>query len=673
MDGKVNSQGGANSLMSMTVITFAIPLLSYSILNSVSPISLFEVEAQPGSTSSLQGKLNDLRNNTSNSEKKFRETNGEKIPNQYIVVLEDDFLSSPGNSALKARSQGAELKHVYQHALKGYAISVPNDKTLDDVMKNPEVDYVQPDIKVEAFVQSLPTGINRVDGELSSTKSGDGGGTVNVDIAIMDTGIQLSHADLNVYREVTFVSGTSSGNDDNGHGTSVAGIAAAKDDSSGVVGIAPGARLWAIKVLDNNGIGSTSDILEGVDYVTEHADEIDVVNLSFGGQGSNDALRSAIIGSVAAGVTYVAAAGNNAMDASSFSPASFPEVIAVSAIVDYDGKCGGVSSITTSAGGDDTFASFSNYGSVIDMAAPGVQITTTTRGSSYSSMSGTSASAPHVTGAAALYESEHPGSSPSVIRNALRNVGSSPAIICDGNGHGYFTGDPDNNAEPLLYIGTAGVSGKYRYPPSLSLTGSNYHDTPNSPSLQLSQFSVAAWFKTSTNFGSNALIVNKGGFGSDSSGQNLNYGIWMTSSEQIKAGFETINGADQFVTSPNTYNDGQWHYVVVTYGGSSVILYVDGVQVATKSTSGASAETSGIKPVRVGANSRVTPPGNFFTGEVDEVRVWNDDLTSLQVADAFAGTSFNLIEHVLYLDFSSFALSRKYTYEPSLSLSGHSS
>jgi subtilisin len=672
MERKVNSQLGTSSLMYMAVFTFVISLLSYSILNSVSPISLIEVEAQPASTSSLQGKLNDLRNNAHNSEKKFRDTNGEKIPNQYIVVLEDDFLSSPGNSALKARSQGAELKHVYQHALKGYAISVPNDKTLEDVMKNPEVDYVQPDIKVEAFAQSLPTGINRVDGDLSSTISGNGGGTVNVDIAIMDTGIQLSHPDLNVHRQVTFVSGTSSGNDDNGHGTSVAGIAAAKDDSSGVVGIAPGARLWAIKVLDNNGIGSTSDIIEGIDYVTDHADEIDVVNLSFGGQGSNDALRSAIIGSVAAGVTYVAAAGNNAMDASSFSPASFPEVIAVSAIVDYDGKCGGLSSRITSAGGDDKFASFSNYGSVIDMAAPGVEIKTTSRGSSYSSLSGTSASAPHVTGAAALYESEHPGSSPSTIRNALRNLGSSPTTICDGNGRGYFTGDPDNNAEPLLYVGTPGVSAKYHYPPSLSLTGSNYHDTPSAPSLKLSQFSVAAWFKTSTNFATNAFIVDKGGFGSDSSGQNLNFGIWMTSTEKIKAGFETSSGADQFVTSPNTYNDGQWHYAVVTYGGSTVILYVDGVKVATKSTSGASPESSGTKPVRVGANSRITPPDNFFTGSVDEVRVWNDDLTTLQVANAFAGTSFNTGEQKLYLDFSSFALSGEYNYGPSLSLSGHS-
>jgi hypothetical protein len=195
-------------------------------------------------------------------------------------------------------------------------------------------------------------------------------------------------------------------------------------------------------------------------------------------------------------------------------------------------------------------------------------------------------------------------------------------------------------------------TGGYNYAPSLVLTGSNYQDTPSSASLQLSQFSVAAWFKTSTNFASEGFIVNKGGIGSDSAGQNMNYQISMTSAEQIKAGFETSSGADQFVTSTNTYNNGQWHYAVVTNDGSNLRLYIDGVQVSVKATGGASPESSGTKPVRVGANSRVTPPGNFFTGEVDEVRVWNDDLTSQQVTDAFAGTSFNTGEQVLYRPFS---------------------
>ena len=230
-----------------------------------------------------------------------------------------------------------------------------------------------------------------------------------------------------------------------------------------------------------------------------------------------------------------------------------------------------------------------------------------------------------------------------------------------------------NVATVSITVQQASQGGSYHYTPSLALTGSNYQDTASSSSLQLNQFSVAAWFKTSTNFGSDAYIVNKGGVGSDSAGQNLNYGIWMTSTEQIKAGFETSSGADQFVTSVNTYSDGQWHYVVVTNDGSTLKLYVDGVQVATKSTSSATPESVGTKPVRVGANSRVTPPGNFFTGEVDEVRVWNDDLTAQQVSDAFAGTDFTTGKQVLYLPFGTASTSSTYDYEPSLSLSGPSS
>ena len=133
--------------------------------------------------------------------------------------------------------------------------------------------------------------------------------------------------------------------------------------------MAPGARLWAVKVMDSQGVGSDSDVIAGVEYVTDHADLIDVVNLSLGGEGPDEALHTAIANSVASGVTYVVAAGNAHVDAATV-PASFPEVITVSAIADFDGKCGGLSTKAYSFGNvvnrDDTFASFSNYGSVVD-------------------------------------------------------------------------------------------------------------------------------------------------------------------------------------------------------------------------------------------------------------------------------------------------------------------
>jgi subtilisin len=376
---------------------------------------------------------------------------GDAIPNQYIVVLKNRLPSPPAVEALEARNIGADVRHVYDSVLRGFSIKVPNERVLEAIQRDPNVAYIEQDMQVQAFPQILPRGVNRVDGELSSTISGNGAGSVNGDIAILDTGIQLSHPDLNVYRQVTFVSGTTSANDDNGHGTHVAGIAAAKDNSIGVVGVAPGARLWAVKVLGSSGSGSISTIIKGIDYVTQNAAEVDVANLSLGCECTSTSLNTAISNSVMAGVTYVVAAGNNGKNAASFSPANHPSVIAVSAIVDTDGKCGRLG-VSSSYGGDDRFASFSNYGSVVDLAAPGVSIYSTYKGSTYATMSGTSMAAPHVAGAAALYDATHPGASPSSIASSLKSTGSKPSTVCDGRGNGYFFGDPDANREPLLYV-----------------------------------------------------------------------------------------------------------------------------------------------------------------------------------------------------------------------------
>ena len=222
---------------------------------------------------------------------------------------------------------------------------------------------------------------------------------VNAGIAIIDTGIDFTHPELNVYKQVSFVPGTSTANDDNGHGTAVAGIVAA-EGNVGAIGIAPGARLWAIKVLDKSGTGSMSSIIEGIDYVTQNAGQIDAANLSFGCKCNSSALDTAINNSVAAGVTFVVAAGNAGEDSSLWSPASNPNVISVAALADSDGKCGGLGP-PTPYGPDDSLAIFSNFGSKVTIAAPGVNIHTTYIGSAYATLSGTSVAAPFVTGAAA--------------------------------------------------------------------------------------------------------------------------------------------------------------------------------------------------------------------------------------------------------------------------------
>ena len=150
---------------------------------------------------------------------------GDEIPNQYIVVLKNQFPTTLLETASEARRSGAAVLNVYEHVLQGFSIKVPNERVLEAIQRNPNVEYIEQDMQVQAFAQLLPRGVNRVDGDLSSTVSGSGAGSVNVDIAILDTGIQISHPDLNVYRQKSLVSYTTSANDDNGHGTHVAGIA----------------------------------------------------------------------------------------------------------------------------------------------------------------------------------------------------------------------------------------------------------------------------------------------------------------------------------------------------------------------------------------------------------------------------------------------------------------
>lgn len=388
-----------------------------------------------------------------------------KIPNQFIIYLRDTNYN--GLNSIdplefykeELKNTGTELLFTYNHVAKGLAIKIPDESVLELLKSNPVVEYIGQDRVVSIFnhqktfaqqtEQELPMGIDRVDGDLNFIQ--DDMHSINTDIAILDTGIDLDHNDLNVYQQTTFISGTNTADDDHGHGTHIAGIAAAKNNSFGTVGIAPGARLWAIKVLEENGAGDISTLIKGLDYVVQNSDQIDVAVLSLGCECNSRALNVAVNQAVNAGITLVVAAGNDGKNARTFSPANNPNVIAVSAIVDTDGKCGG-NGQNTMYGADDTLASFSNYGDVVDIAAPGVEIFSTYKSGSYASLTGTSMAAPHVAGAAALYLSTHQNSSPVEVKNHLIASGSHISDFCDGNGLGYFAADKDNFHEPLLYV-----------------------------------------------------------------------------------------------------------------------------------------------------------------------------------------------------------------------------
>jgi subtilisin family serine protease len=329
-----------------------------------------------------------------------------RIPGQYIIVLKEGVAGPREVAREMAAKHGADVFFTYEFALKGFAARIPEAR-LPHLASDPRVRYIEPDGVASVIAQELPWGVDYIDADQSSTRAGDGSGSVDgMGIAIIDTGIDTRHSDLNVAGGINYSGGKSDNYaDGNGHGTHCAGIAAAKDNGIGVVGVAPGASLYAVKVLGNSGSGSWSAVIKGCDWVTARAGTIDVANLSLGGP-ANQAVDEAVERMVSAGIVVAVAAGNDGADASDYSPARTPNAITVGAH-DRSGAT----------------ASFSNTGDRVDVYAPGVGILSTYKKSSYAILSGTSMAAPHVAGAAALYLSTHPGALPQQVRDALVGAG----------------------------------------------------------------------------------------------------------------------------------------------------------------------------------------------------------------------------------------------------------
>jgi subtilisin family serine protease len=321
---------------------------------------------------------------------------------RYIVVLKAG-VDADAVAAAHARRYGVSADLVYQHALKGYAAVIPNDRVAA-VRLDENVAYVEADGVAEATAQTLPWGINRIDADISSTLAGNGSGTIsNVNVYVIDTGVDAGHLDLNVVNHVNFASGPNT--DCNGHGSHVAGTIAAKDDTQAVVGVAPGAPITGVKVLGCGGSGQWSWIIAGIDWVTANATKPAIANMSLGG-GANNAVDNAVRNSAASGVLYSLAAGNSGANACTQSPA----------------RAGTTNGVVTVAATDssDAEASWSNFGSCVDIWAPGVSILSTWKGGGTKTISGTSMASPHAGGAAALYLSSHTTASPSSVESALK-------------------------------------------------------------------------------------------------------------------------------------------------------------------------------------------------------------------------------------------------------------
>ncbi|MDZ7754664.1 MAG: S8 family serine peptidase [Gammaproteobacteria bacterium] len=396
-----------------------------------------------------------------------------QLQDRYIVVLHSD-AGVPANVAADvALGTGGRVGYVYETALRGFSITIPR-AALRGLENDPRVASVEEDIPVTAF-QTLPTGIDRVFADDNGSISIDGVDDyrVEADVAVLDTGIDVEHPDLNVaggancletsggppWAPQYVCDDTQSGDDDNYHGTHVAGTVGALDNGIGVVGVAPGVRLWAVKVLDYEGSGALSAIIKGIDWVVAQGN-IEVINMSLGGQGSSSAMNDAVQNAVDNGVTVVVSAGNSNDDAKNYTPANSPAAITISALADFDGAAGGGASPTCRSDQDDTLADFSNWGTVVDLAAPGVCILSTMpiEQGEYETLSGTSMAAPHAAGAAAILASQ--GYLPADIRAKLEESGNLNWTDDSGDGVQEPLLDVSNSEiyAPLLVSGEDGAT-----------------------------------------------------------------------------------------------------------------------------------------------------------------------------------------------------------------------
>lgn len=327
------------------------------------------------------------------------------VSGSYVVTLKGTTRAPSAAGKSLAEKYGAEISHTYGTVLNGYAVHA-DERQAKRLAADPRVASVVQDTRVtlEHTRKNPPSwGLDRIDQAnlpLDRSYTWPESAGAGVTVYVIDTGIRVSHKDFGGRASYgwDFVGNDRSAGDGNGHGTHVAGTIAGKQ-----YGVAKKAKVVAVRVLDNAGGGTTAQVIAGIDWVTKHAKKPAVANVSLGGN-RNAQLDAAVRNSVAAGVTYTVAAGNDGLPAGLYSPAAVREAITVGATDKKDARAG-----------------FSNTGSVLDVFAPGVSITSTSYASDTgrATFSGTSMASPHVAGVAALYLADHPKASPAQVSKAL--------------------------------------------------------------------------------------------------------------------------------------------------------------------------------------------------------------------------------------------------------------
>lgn len=412
------------------------------------------------------------------------------VTGQYIVVLKDDAARGPSDSYWAGRTvrdvaqemallHSADLRHVYQHAIKGFAVAT-TAKQAEALAKDPRVAYVEEDGVMHAIAtQSNATwGLDRIDQRslpLSGTYTYDTTAS-NVRAYVIDTGIKSAHNEFGgrAYSGYTAISDGRGTEDCNGHGTHVAGTV-----GGATYGVAKAVRLYAVRVLDCNGSGTTSGVIAGVDWVTANHVKPAVANMSLGG-GASSSLDTAVSNSINAGVFYAVAAGNDNKDACNYSPARVAAAMTVGSTTSSDAR-----------------SSFSNYGTCVNIFAPGSSITSAwyTSNTATNTISGTSMASPHVAGAGALYLANNTSASPSTVFNAIRDAATTNVLT------GIGTGSPNR----LLY----------------SLFGGGSTDNPPVASFTYSCSGLTCSFDGSASTDDNGITSYTWNFGDSTTGSGV--------------------------------------------------------------------------------------------------------------------------------------------------------
>jgi subtilisin family serine protease len=559
---------------------------------------------------------------------KFRRV-AKPIPNQYIVVLNDNIPGSEvaSRATEMAFSAGGSIGHIYRYALSGFSAKMSEAAAIA-LSLDARVEFVEEDGEVfPGTTQSNPPswGLDRIDqrdlppdNSYSYTKDGTG-----VNVYVIDTGIRLTHQDFggraHFGADCTVVdgngncAGTGTG-DQCDHGTLVASIVGGGNQAS--YGVAKNVNLYSVRVL-NCSSSDFSTTMAGVDWVTNNHIKPAVVNMSIFGPFISTAFDKSIRRSIAAGVTYVVIAGNHSppIDAGTISPSDVTQAIVV-------GSTGDDAAPYYS----DNRSSFSNYGSVLDLFAPGAGITgaSSTGDTATKTDFGTSFASPHVAGAVAQYLQIDPTACPCMVNHILTDSPAQGGVVTTDHVSNPGSGSPNK----LLFVPQTWPTPSYF---SLSLNGSTgYIDVPDPTSggvpLDITgSVTVEGWVKTTST--ARQGIVERYNNSACTGTADGGYALLIRANGNVR--FETLKNGCEFdnLDAVATVRDGNWHHIAGVWDGSQMRVYVDGQLKASKSTT--FAPGTGTSHLLIG---RSQDGSGFFNGLIDEVRV--------TAAAVYSGSSF---------------------------------